>query len=241
MPELVNPLAAFRDAYGTLEGMAQDRTRRFAGNALAQGDYQGAQGALYGRGMLEEGSGVQRMQMGMEDRQRGQQAAQAEGDKEAAVERLGVLSRATAALRRLPPDQRPQMLQSQILPLLRQMPGFDEELLGMVAGSDLSDETLDGFAAALGQEEQKLQVVPRGGGGYDVLDMGTGDPVRSVEPQEQGEWKAEGGHMWFYPPDGSEPRMGPALTPAPKTFAPRGGGGGGRAAPKPPAGFIPDP
>jgi len=36
----------------------------------------------------------------------------------------------------------------------------------------------------LGQEADKLQITPRGNGGYDVTNMGTGDIVRSVEPTQ---------------------------------------------------------
>jgi len=196
MPDLVNPLAAYRDAYSLLEGQAQDRTRRQAGNALAGGDYQGAQTALYGRGMLQEGQQVGQMLQGMQDRQAAQRTAQAEAEKKAALERLTVLGRATQALRRLPPDprlppeqqaqqlqtQRAQLLQTQILPVLSQMPGFDQQTLQAVMQSDLSDQSLDAFGALLGQEAQKLQIVNRGNGGYDVVDLTNGQPVRSVEP-----------------------------------------------------------
>jgi hypothetical protein len=172
----MNVLAAFSDVYGILEGMAQDRARRAAGNALAKGDYGGAQAALYRRGMISEGQGVGREQMAMQDRQQAQQQRLTEQQKAEAEQRVEFLQRATQALRRLPPEQRQAALQSQVLPILSQYPGFDEQMLAQVAQSDLSDQTLDGFLSALGTEAQKWQLFQSRTG--DIIAVNPNDPTQ---------------------------------------------------------------
>lgn len=176
----MNALAAFSDVYGTLEGMAQDRARRAAGNALAQGDYGGAQAALYGRGMISEGQGIGREQMAMQDRQQAQQQRLTEQQKAEAEQRVEFLQRATQALRRLPPEQRQAALQSQVLPILSQYPGFNEQMIAQVAQSDLSDQTLDGFLTVLNEEARKAQLFQVPGVGI-VRVQQEGDPGVAFE------------------------------------------------------------
>jgi hypothetical protein len=186
---LVNPLAAFSDTYNVLEGMAQDRAKRQAGNALAQGDYGAASGALLGRGMLDAGMGVQRYQRDEQDRMATQQRQLSEQEKAAAGERVQFLMRAAQTLRGLPAEQRGQMLQSQILPAMGNFPGFDPEMLAQIAQSDLSDQTLDVFSQALGAEADKYQLFNLGNGGIAAVNPRTQD-VRTlreptVDPLEQ--------------------------------------------------------
>ncbi|MFZ5667968.1 MAG: hypothetical protein ACOY4K_00590 [Pseudomonadota bacterium] len=176
MAELVNPLAAFREGYGLLEGMAQDQAMRTAGNALMGGDYGGARNALYARGMIDQGMGIQQYQDQQAARQQAQEAARMEAERKAAGERAGYLLDATEALRRLPPEQRKAVLETQIIPTLRTMPGFDDEVLGAISASDLSDQTLDTFGAMLGAEADKYQIVVTRSG--DVL---------AVNPQNPGD------------------------------------------------------
>ncbi len=241
MPDLVNPLAAFRDSYGLLEGMAQDRTRRTAGNALAQGDYGTAQGALYGRGMLEEGQAVGQMQQGQEDRQRASAAAQDAARQKQAAETLGLLGNVNEAMAQIPEDQRAQYFATQVVPQLQGLPGMTPEAIAEMTspGYDWSDRGIATHRALLGDAERKLQVVPRGNGGYDVLDMSTGDPMRSVEPTQEPERIEGPDGIYERDPQSGQWKKVQGFGPAPRLFAPRGAGRGGSV--KPPTGFIPDP
>lgn len=160
----MNALAAFSDSYNLLEGLAQDRAKRQAGNALAQGDYQGASGALLGRGMLDEGMGVQRLQQGQQERMAQQDQQRAEQERAAAGERVGFLMRATKTLRGVPAEQRATVLQSQILPAMANLPGFDPQILSQLASADLSDDSLDVFSQSLGAEAEKYQLFNTKGG-----------------------------------------------------------------------------
>lgn len=166
MPELINPLAAFREGYGTLESMAQDRASRQAGNALAQGDYQGAQGALYGRGMLTEGMGVQRQQMAVQDRQAGQQEAEQKARAAAAAQSLEVLGNVTQAALQVPPEQRAEWFRTQAVPQLQGLPGVTPETLQelMDPAHDWSDQALNAYRALIGQEAEKLTMFNLGDG-----------------------------------------------------------------------------
>ena len=237
---LANPLAAFADSYQLLEGLAQDRTRRQAGNALAQGDYQGASGALLGRGMLDEGMGVQQAQQEQEDRSREQQRQLSEQEKAAAGERVQFLMRAAQTLRGLPADQRGQVLQTQVLPAMANLPGFDPEMLSQIAQSDLSDQTLDTFSQALGAEADKYQLFNLGNGGIAAVNPRTQDVRTLREPAQEAPEQIEG-------PDGIYERTPQgwkkvaSFGPAPRTFAPqRPRVGGGAPVAKLPTGFILD-
>lgn len=229
MPELVNPLAAYRDAYSLLEGQAQDRAQRQAGNALAGGDYGGAQAALYGRGMLQEGQAVGAMQRGLQDREAAQQAAQQEASKKATLESYTMLGQAAQGLTRVPDDQRRAYLDTVIVPSL-QARGASPEIIAALSdpSHDLSDQSLQAFMATLGQEADKLQIVPRGNGGYDVTNMGTGGIVRSVEPTAKPERMRGPDGIYERNMDGEWERV-EAFGPAPRQ--PPRGPGGSRAAP----------
>jgi len=227
---LVNPLAAFSDTYNVLEGMAQDRAKRQAGNALAQGDYGAASGALLGRGMLDAGMGVQRYQRDEQDRMATQQRQLSEQEKAAAGERVQFLMRAAQTLRGLPAEQRGQMLQSQILPAMGNFPGFDPDMLAQIAQSDLSDQTLDTFSQALGAEADKYQLFNLGNGGIAAVNPRTQD-VRTLREPAQGTQEPE----YVEGPDGIYERTPEGwkkvatFGPAPRAFAPqrpRSGGGG---------------
>jgi hypothetical protein len=161
MPELINPLAGYRDAYNLLEGQAQDGARRQAGNALAGGNYQGAQDALYGRGMLDEGLAVQQRQFGVQDREMGQQAAQAEAEKKASGERaqqaIGILTR----MKTLPPEQLDGAYQSFLRPFLEQT--LTPEMMAQVDAAPKTPENVDLLLTAMGAEAEKLQMFNLGG------------------------------------------------------------------------------
>lgn len=227
---LVNPLAAFADSYNLLEGLAQDRAKRQAGNALAQGDYQGAQGAFFGRGMIDEGMGVQRLQQGQQDRAAAEQRQLSEQEKVAAGERVQFLMRAAQTLRGLPAEQRGQVLQSQILPAMANLPGFDAEMLSQIAQTDLSDQTLDTFSQALGAEADKYQLFNLANGGIAAVNPRTQDVRTLREPAQEPEYVEGPDGIYERTPEGWKKVAN--FGPAPRTFAPqRPRVGGGAAAP----------
>lgn len=166
MPDLVNPLAAYRDAYSLLEGQAQDATRRRAGNALASGDYQGAQSALYGRGMIEDGLQVQQRQLGMEDRQAGQQQAQEEARKKQLAETFTLLGNVNEAMAQVPAEQRAEYFRTQVVPQLQSLPGVTPQAIAEMTAPtyDWSDQGIATHRALLGQEAEKLQLLNLGNG-----------------------------------------------------------------------------
>jgi len=228
MPELVNPLAAFREGYNTLEGMAQDRTRRQAGNALAGGDYQGAQAALYGRGMLQEGQGVGQMQQGMEDRQAGQQAAQAEAEKKAAADRaqrgIAILTR----MKDLPPDQIATDYQSTLRPYLAEV--LPPEMLARIDAAPKTPENVNLLLTAMGAEAEKLQLFNTSGGIVGVQG-GQSRMIYEAPPKPPEQIEGPDG-IYERGPDGKWMKVA-NFGAAPRTFAPQrpraaGGGGGSR-------------
>ena len=242
---LANPLAAFADSYQLLEGLAQDRTRRQAGNALAQGDYQGASGAFLGRGMIDEGLCVQRLQHVQQDRQAAQQQQLSEQQKAAAGERVQFLMRAAQTLRGLPADQRGQVLQSQILPAMANLPGFDPEMLSQIAQSDLSDGSLDVFSQSLGAEADKYQLFQTRGGDIVRVPVGGGQGGLAYDAPDQPEapptgyrWGADGS-LEAIPGGPADPRVAGARAAATRAPA-RPRAGGGAPAAKLPTGFILD-
>jgi hypothetical protein len=242
---LVNPLAAFSDTYNVLEGMAQDRAKRQAGNALAQGDYGAASGALLGRGMLDAGMGVQRYQRDEQDRMATQQRQLSEQEKAAAGERVQFLMRATKTLRGVPAEQRATVLQAQILPALQNMPGFDPEMLAQVAQSDLSDQTLDVFGQSLGAAATEWKLFETESG--DRYAYNPQDPTQQKliydapdmpDPAPQGYRWGPDGNMQFIPGGPADPRVvGTRAAAGRAPPRPRSGGGGMGGAP---AGGISD-
>lgn len=245
MPELVNPLAAFREGYGTLESMAQDRASRQAGNALAQGDYQGAQGALYGRGMLTEGMGVQRQQMAVQDRQAGQQEAEQKARAAAAAQSLEVLGNVTLAALQVPPEQRAEWFRTQAVPQLQGLPGVTPEAMQELLdpSHDWSDQALNAYRALIGQEAEKLQYFNTRDGVVGVQG-GRASMVYEAQPQEADapngfRWNADRTALEFIPGGPADPKYAGTFAGVKRApVRPRSGGGG--SAPKLPTGFILD-
>lgn len=219
MPELVNPLASFRDAYGTLEGMAQDRAQRQAGNALAGGDYTGAQTALYGRGMLQEGQQAGQMQQGAQDRQAAQQAAEQKAKAEAAKQTLDALGNITKAALQVPPEHRAEWFRTQGVSQIQGLPGVTPESLQPLLDPthDWSNQSLNSYLAMIGQESEKLTGYNLGDGrGVAFFDShgqrvdGAGyapppDPTHGASPGYQ--WNADHTAMQYVPGGPADPRV----------------------------------
>lgn len=233
---LVNPLAAFADSYQLLEGLAQDRTRRQAGNALAQGDYQGASGALLGRGMFDEGMGVQELQQGQRDRMAEQEKQLSEQQKAAAKERAGRGIAILTRMRSLPPEQIDANYQSFLRPYLAET--LPPEMLARIDAQPKTPENVDLLLTALGAEAEKLDVYNTKGG---IVGVQGGEARMIYEaPQKPVERPRQRGPDGIYElqDDGKWKKVA-SFGAAPKVFAPPRKGGGGQSA-KLPSGFILD-
>lgn len=229
MPELINPLAGYRDAYNLLEGQAQDGARRRAGNALAGGNYQGAQDALYGRGMLDEGLAVQQRQFGVQDREMGQQAAQAEAEKKASGERTQKGMAILGWMAGQPEDQLDAIYSSTLRPWLAET--LDPEMMARVDAAPKTLANVNLLRAALGAEAEKLTGVSLGRGGYGAFNPTAGtlevlrEPMQEPEPPQT--VKAPDG-LWERQPDGQWEKVA-TFGAAPKVFAPQRPSGGQQA------------
>lgn len=241
MPELINPLVGYRDAYNLLEGQAQDGARRRAGNALAGGDYQGAQGVLYGRGMLQEGQAVGAMQQDAQDRQMGQQQTQAEAEKKAAAERaqkgIAILTR----MKSLPPEQIDSAYQTVLRPYLAET--LPPEMLAQIDAEPKTPENVDLLLTAMGAEAEKLQLFNTSGGIVGVqggqsrmIYEAPQDPMRGVPPGYR--WNQDRTGMEYIPGGPADPRV--VGTRAAAGRAPQRARSGGSAAASVPPGFSLD-
>jgi len=223
---------AMMQGYERGRQIRQDRAMMQAGNALAGGDYKAGANALYGGGMIEQGSGL-------EDRGNALATRQAEvAAKQRTIDDQSILQGATA-IRQLPPAQRRMAYEQIVKPRLAQEIGDTPEgrrMLEMFDQSDWQDGSIDTFIATFGGEVEKRK--------YQIITPGNGQRPYAVEQDNpgsfqyvgpevtgpQGEWKEVGGNLWFFPADGSRPQKGDATTPKPKTYAPpraRSGGGSG--------------
>jgi hypothetical protein len=191
MPELVNPLAGYRDAYNLLEGQAQDGARRQAGNALAGGNYQGAQDALYGRGMLDEGLAVQQRQFGVQDRQAGQQEAERKRQGDTVKQALETYGNINEAMAGVPAERRADYFRSQVVPRLQGLPGATPEAIAQLSDPsyDWSDEGIATNRALIGRAvdtaKAEYEFVNLGAGGVGRGNKRTGDynTLRDPDPR----------------------------------------------------------
>jgi len=224
MPNAFDPMATFQNAqqgaYQHQQQIGQDLARRRAGLAMQSGDTQGAAGELYAGGDLSGGMAIQQQQQRGEDRQYERAQAERKTRMEDAQFAAGFMKDAATALLEVPAEQRQTVYRNSIAPRLIQM-GLDESAVNQAA-DHLDDASLQGFG---GELDKHLQVVNRGGGGYDVVDTRTGQAVRSVEPDPKMVSVANGATLF-------DPQTGKPVYSSPKTFAPqrpRSGGGGGGA------------
>jgi hypothetical protein len=115
------------------QSMFDQFARQRAGNALAQGDYQGGANALLRAGQIGPGLQVQRA---------GEQ--QDEGGIQEAAEKLEFMGKAAGMLRRLPLEAR-AAAREQLMGTFQAM-GLPPEVLQQIAQAELSDQNLDVFA-----------------------------------------------------------------------------------------------
>jgi hypothetical protein len=135
--------SALSEGYNFMQGIAQDRARRQAGNALASGDVNQAMSALGGAGDLQS---VQALQSG----QRKQAAEDRAAEEEDRKQRLAFVGQAARAIMQAPPDQRDAVWQ-QVRPVFQQM-GFPDDLLLQLDQAPKTDENLRSVVVAAGGE-----------------------------------------------------------------------------------------
>jgi hypothetical protein len=105
---------------------------------------------------------------------------------------MGQMRDMAKGVRLVPAEQRLHAFDTTIAPAMQQM-GMDQQTIARFRAGDMSDRGLDMLISSLGGEIQKLQVVQRGGGGYDVINPNTGEVTRSVEPMQP---KPPAGYAW---------------------------------------------
>jgi len=187
MPEMVNPLAAFREGYDLMQGFRDNQARQQAGNALAGGDYRGGANALLQNGMLSQG---------MDVRQAGaaQDKAAVDAAKAKQGEGLKAMLDGGQSLLRIPAEQRRQVYEGQIVPLL-QSRGIAPELLQQMGQSQFTDQELQTFVGALGGELQKPEWQILNMGARGAYAVNAADPTQRqtlFEPQAEMSQTVEG-------------------------------------------------
>jgi hypothetical protein len=205
------------------QSMFDQFARQRAGNALAQGDYQGGANALLRGGMLRDGMAVQAA---------GQR--QSGGDIQEAAEKLEFMGKAARMLRQLPMEARPQA-REQLMGTFQAM-GLPPEVLQQIAQAELSDQNLDVFAG----ETEKAKVRVQQSGRYTVgLEEDTGRELwrHEMPADSQTERLPTGYEMtpdgpriadWYV--QGEQRKSGARRAPARSGGGGRGGGGGGGGA-----------
>lgn len=170
----IDPYAAtnaLSEGFNQQQGMAQARARRVAGNALASGNTAGAMSALGGAGDLAG----QRVLQGDMTRDADQQREREQADR---TEKLTFILRGAEGLLQAPPDQRREIYQTTLRPVLQQM-GYPDEVLSQLDSVDMSDDQLRALARAVGGElpdpGQGYRNAP--GGRQEFIPGGRADPA----------------------------------------------------------------
>lgn len=226
-----NALAAGQTSVDAYEQGQQRRLAGQAGNALAQGDYGAASGALYRGGDLSGGMRVDQM-----GQQRQQQAAQAQA--QGMDQRREGLKQAATAIRSAPAEQRAQVYQATIRPTLQQL-GMPDDLLMEIDRSPMDDASLDAFISALGGEQPGVKYMNTAQGVVAIRDGEMSGRLAYEAPEKPPEQIKGPDGIYERGPDGQWQRAA-KFGPAPKVFAPRDSGGGAAAGAKLPSGFILD-
>jgi len=183
MVGLVDPQGttnALATGFNFMQGIAQDRARREAGNALASGNVNSAINALGGAGDLQSVRALQADE-------RTQSEAQREREQEERTQKLTFIGRAAESMRRVPADQRDQAWQ-QLRPVFADM-GYPPELLAQMDSTPKTDENLNSVIVAAGREVESPAYQNAGNGYFMRSDpYGGGQPefIRApVDPMQQ--------------------------------------------------------
>lgn len=134
---------ALTQGYNFMAGIAQDRARRQAGNALASGNVNQAMSALGGAGDLQSVQALQAGQMEQEEATR----ERAEEDRK---QLLSFVGQGAEALLNMPEAERQQGWM-QLRPVLAEA-GYPEEVLAQMDQAPKTDANLRSVIAATGRE-----------------------------------------------------------------------------------------
>lgn len=143
----VDPYAAsnaLSDGFNQQQAMAQSRARRVAGNALAGGNAAGAMSALGGAGDLQGQRVLQSDMTAEADAMREREGAER-------AEKLRFILQGAEGLLQAPPDQRREIYQTTLRPVLQQM-GYTDDVLSQLDSADMSDAQLRSLVTAVGGE-----------------------------------------------------------------------------------------
>lgn len=177
-----NPWDSFQQGMMTGQRFGSDlrerRNAREIGGMMSSGDVEGARGLAYQQGDLRTGQAI--------DRQL------SEAERAQAERRTEALAGGIRYLRTVPADQRPQAF--------AQMRGqlgaiFEPELLDQLAGADMSDQALNAFGAALGEEATRMQLFQTRSGDIVGVNPASGDNRVIYDGPEQQE-AAPNGYRW---------------------------------------------
>jgi hypothetical protein len=206
------------------QSMFDQFARQRAGNALAQGDYQGGANALLRAGQIGPGLQVQRA---------GEQ--QDEGGIQEAAEKLEFMGKAAGMLRRLPLEAR-AAAREQLMGTFQAM-NLPPEVLQQIAQAELSDQNLDLFGGNV--EQAKAQIRQSGRYTY-ALDPASGKELwRHEAPMDAAnserlptgyEMTPDGPRIADWYVQGEQRKSGARRAPARSGGGGRGGGGGGGGA-----------
>lgn len=184
-------------------GNVQQAGRYRAGREMQQGNTQAAAQTLYGAGDLEGGQQLQQQDQAQAARLQAYQEHTQAKKSEKAQKTIAFMKDAAKGLLSIPapvgPDGRPDLTARReaysrmIAPYLERDFEMPPEAVQQAA-DHLDDNSLHALGPDL---DKQLQIVNRGGGGYDVVDQRTGGLVRSVEPTQ----RAPVGYT--YGPDGN--------------------------------------
>lgn len=156
----VDPYAAtnaLSDGFNQQQVMAQARARRVAGNALASGNTVGAMSALGGAGDLQS----QRVLQSDMTREADERREREEAER---TEKLTFILRGAEGLLQAPPDQRRDIYQTTLRPVLQQM-GYPDDVLTQLDTSEMSDAQLRSLVTAVGGEVRAVTANDRMSGG----------------------------------------------------------------------------
>lgn len=216
----------FDRGYKRAQGFRQDDATYRAGNALRQGDYAGAAGALYDEGMLEQGARVAATGQQQQDRVANREKAKQEAGAKFLLDAASRLSE----------------YHHQVKDPAKTLAAFDY-MAPQLAEYDTPEEVAslrqrfeadpDGTLILMGAgaaKEAGLEIVKGADGSYVAVDPKTGRPVHQFRPARTVS-VAEGGALYEVPGSGGvsgepAPQEGPMPT---ATSGPAASGEGVRA------------
>lgn len=216
---------AFDQGFDRQQGITDRITTSRAGRQLAGGDRAGAASTFAAGGMIAPARQMQGDMQAEEDRTYERDTAEQTRANAMKAKQAQALVTIAQGLRNVPAGQRSAILQ-QSLPIFQQI-GVDPTPFATLTEDQLSDDQLALFA---GEMEKQFQIINRGNGGYDVMDMRQGKKVGGVEPDHRPVVIGNGGMA-------VDPDTQQVIGRNAKTFAPQRARSGGAGLPPPPTGW----